>query len=269
MMASSVTPEPPRIEAAFDWTREPEGNWLKRLRAISPPSDEVPYLHLHWLAGWPHAPIQRWVLYEVVPRAMVHPDLLAELDGPNPREVGRWVPDSRVPQHLGGKSWCSDSLVSYDQWVIGHATHGYPVLYWLIQGDRGGYRWQFSTQERRRLRMMGLPDEPPAPGDEPFLAPNEETWRLIAERDRLKHIEADWRARYRTKDSAIAVVSQQRVEAEAEFRASLDKWLRDQVSGALDSFSRSQLVEIVDQLPRGAEVSQREQDRVYQQFLSE
>lgn len=167
-------------------------------------------LVLHWLAGMPYEPVQRWAIWEVIPasqiqkivdeehRAGIEDSLVQgiwkDLKGPDPRTTGQWRPDHRV---FGGKRWVSKSNVSREQWDIHQETGGFPVLCWIVEGDRGGHSWQFGQFEQSFLLahrvepelVQAMAESWPNPGSREYAPYDNRVFHALAERDLLR----DWR----------------------------------------------------------------------------
>lgn len=247
----------------FHWTREPEGNWLTRLRQITPVTRQTEWLRLVWMPGELYQPVQRWVLYLMTPRLDRCPEhLLEQLEGPDPRTLGRWVRDAGYPD---GRRWHSEVEISRMQWLLYRQTRGmgtgwrawlepgcFPKLYWIIQGSEGGHKWKLSPTERQMLRLRGLDRDVPAPGDLPYVEPDERVWSMIETMDRLRdrqfRMRIDQQNRGRlTNAEAGRLVRQERAKEEQQFRWELNAWLERQVKQGLEQtklpFSTSDLPE--------------------------
>jgi len=194
-----------------------------------------PYLKLWWHPGMVYEPVQRWVSFEMVPvLGWIDDMLLDDIKGPSPRVNGEWKEDASVP---GRKRWRSKSIHSLEQWEIFQETGHYPILFWIIQGDFGGHKWQLSPQEQKLLAMAGhQPTDTPAPGDLDY-APFDERvvenllkYNTLQSRDKELYLTE---RRY-TKESAIAIVGKQKSFAEENFRRELQEFLRRQVQQTLE-----------------------------------
>src|ERR1051326_2043925 len=145
----------------FHVSREVPPNWQADLQSVVPRSDRLPWLALRWHAGiQPYGITQRWVIYTMQPRLdLVPEELLASLEGRDPREIGCWVTprvtDSTGQRINGERRWVSDSLVSREQWLAYRETKCFPQLFWIIQGTSGGHKWQLSATETGFLKSVG------------------------------------------------------------------------------------------------------------------
>lgn len=233
--------------------REVPEHWTRELEAIVPRSDQVSWLKIVWHPGHPTTPLNRWVIYELQPRLdLVHPDRLADIRGPAPRTVGRWIPDPSVP---GGKRWKSDSQHSQVQWDLFRETNCYPVLFWIIQGEHGGHPWRLSQAQRRfALSQFGPDFDVPNPGDLPYAEWDERVANAVRAADRLRKWEAehgsDWTARTDDKDTAYGhIVREENAENEALGVAAL-KRLDTEIEDAVRDIPRRMLPGMSD-LPMG------------------
>lgn len=120
--------------------------WETRLREVSPISDHLSWLALHWFA-----PAERWVLYECVPDPFIEISMRSELEGAHPDTLEEWA-----------------RIVSPYQWEMyrSHRVHARPS--WVIQGASGGHKVRFSEADQELCRAAGLPPQPPNPGDLPY-----------------------------------------------------------------------------------------------------
>lgn len=249
------------MASSFEWTRAVPPAWADDLAMLSP-GENVSSLHLSWLAGWPYEPVQRWVVYEVLPvsqvgkiieqehRLNLHDTMIQNLwnavKGPDPRTVGKWIP-AKV---AGGKRWVSNSLVSRNQWDLHKQTGGLPFLSWIIEGDQGGHAWQFGPFEMGFLIAAGV--EPPVaqelaeawpnPGDQPYAPYDARVFRALAERDLLRK----WRESLAWEDRANRTEAGLVLQGEAAHRREdmmrrVMTWLDNQIGEAVSDIPRTLL----------------------------
>lgn len=247
--------------------RVPLKRWEEDLARISPKDGVQPWLQLVWMAGDTWDPVQRWVIYEMMPMLDWLPEYLREaLDGPSPRDPknGRWVHD------IKGKRWESTSPVSLLQWRLYHEHKAYPVLFWIIQGEKGGNKWLFTPGESKILRMRGLPHVPPYPGELEY-APFDN--RVTAQLDRylsLKRRDQELLIQRRSPNvkSAILLLNRRRSEAEETWRTKLSDWLADQVAPLADELDFAlRKVTDVHGLPLGDRHYNKDEDEVEETFV--
>lgn len=175
----------------FAFERDVPPDWIRTLRALSPKSDEVSWLYLHWEPGDPWVPGQRFVLYQMLHESFVDFELVRELDGPHPRSEGHMC-SVKVPGQFQclcrrkTEGWRGGpSAVTLTQWQLYRATGYVPLPFWIIQGTTGGHKWAFDEQERDMLKMADLPSEPPPLGFLPYAPFDERVVKQIVQHNRL------------------------------------------------------------------------------------
>lgn len=242
----------------------------------------MPYLWLAWLPGEDYEPVQRWALWEIIPRYAAHAlvirekrdsgssfteEILLELEGPSPRESGHWKSEPTLP---GGRRWMSNSIIDLRQWQIHREVNGgIPQLYWIIQGERGGHKRQLSTAERRLLRSQGLQPTVPLPGDLPYAPFDGRVMHKIRQRDKLHQWDERWGgARWENRTESMGEAAQVNRETQQtmkrQARWALLGWLEEQIAPAVDQMAR--LVSVSD-LPDGDHHYDRDIDEVEQKFI--
>lgn len=270
--ALALVPHTPRAES-FQWTRKVPKAWQKDLDQLAQ-GERVSSLHLTWQAGWPWSPVQRWEIYEVVPketiaRILTQEDLLGITDsltrglwnavrGVNPRTDGRWVVDPDIPQHMGGKKWRSNSLVSQTQWLLHQQTGGMPHRCWIIEGNRGGHALRLGSMEKSFLLASGvepedvqkLADAWPNPGDLPYAEYDSQTFNALAERDRLLawKLSKPWDARV-DRQTAMDLVLSERATRHEDVMKRVVKWIDHQIGGFVSDIPRTQMQHITHRGP--------------------
>lgn len=213
------------VTVDFEHVRPPEPAWQAALDAIAPPADCLTSLYLAWEPGDVWQPVQRWIIWQVRPVALVRPDVLAELRGPHPRSAGFYHPRRR--RWVGGPA----GLVDRRQWELFHATGGFCTRWWTVQGDRGGHRYRLDATEARVAQMHGHAGDTPAAGDLPYAAPDGRTWALIAERDAMRRhaLLTDFAAR---SPEQLDAEDQQAIQYAQD---ELWRWLSQQLGATLDA----------------------------------
>ena len=226
------------------------------MEEVFPRSTHVPWLKIHWHAGIEYAPSQRWTIYTMQPRLdFVPEDLLECCRGQDPRTWGVWVTPKVSDEYgrpsLGKPRWVSDSFLSHEQWVLFQETQCFPQLFWIIQGDKGGHRWQVSDSERAFLEAIGKPDaDTPQIGALPYAEYDNRVREKLLELDKLRQWRQSWDKRLgaNVSEAGILVQSERKALRESYARKTLD-WLDSQVVEAVDDIPRKVLAQIVDQLP--------------------
>lgn len=183
-------PAPPEVVAA----------WQDRLDGICPRSDAAGWLRMRWMPGEPWAPVQRWVIDEMVPhqllrslaadaerdqRRLVYGLWLSELDGPHPTH--RW--DAIAGQVRRGRN----QAVARFQWELWRAERCWAQPVWVVQGPYGGHKRWYDDLEQRVAAMGGLPTSPPRPGALRYVEPSEATFTRLAAYDRIRQAKQDLR----------------------------------------------------------------------------
>ena len=157
-----------------------QARWAAELAAIAPPSERLSWLKLVWVAGDPWAPVQRWVIYDMEPRA-INPDgwYWEELAGPDPRTrgyfdvvLGRFVPSA-------------DQAIDHLTWRLYRETGCYAHPFWVCQGTTGGHRTDYNALEERMAQQAELPTAPPRLGSLCYAEPDQRTWASLRFYDRL------------------------------------------------------------------------------------
>lgn len=247
---------------AFRWEREVPAAWQTDLHRLNP-GENVSKLWLHWLAGFPYDPVQRWVVYEVLPCNAIGDILEAErkaditqslvrglwedLNGPDPRTNGKWVADRTVD---GGKRWISKSLVSRSQWDVHKLTGGFPLLCWIIEGNKGGHAWQFGPFEQQFLLALNIDPQIvaamtqawPNPGSLPYAEYDTRVFRALAERDLLAKWRRglSWEDRAKRTDAGLILTGESADRRKDMLDRSL-RWLDNQISDAVSDVPRTLL----------------------------
>lgn len=132
---------------------------MTELRRISP----VTTMH-SFLVPFYYRARERWVLYDVMPVELIHPD----------EAQGAPILGHELLRLLRGKrpSDCPESerspFVSDVQHEMFRVYRGYARPFWVLQGSRGGHQVTFSPWQQNVLLSKNLPPEPPQIGDLPF-----------------------------------------------------------------------------------------------------
>jgi hypothetical protein len=244
---------------SFQWTRPVPTAWSEDLAQLTP-GENVSSLHLSWLAGFPWEPVARWTIYEVLPAATVGKiiedeqklgirsslvqSLWQALEGPDPRVLGHWRKDHRVP---GGRRWVSNSMVSRNQYDLHKQTGGLPLLCWIIEGSHGGHSWQFGPFERSFLLDAGIDPETiqalaeawPDPGTLPYADYDYRVRDMLAERDLLRQWKYGRHWTDRTKRTDAGLILQTESEARRkQMQLRMMKWLDTQIADAVSDIPR-------------------------------
>jgi len=156
--------------------------WQAELDRIATPGGKTSWLHLYWEPGYDWEPVGRWMIGQVIPAQSIPSAIRDMLEGPNPADHGHFENDE-----YGHPRWVTDLPgITRRQWQFHKETGNYLRPYWVVQGSRGGHRYQFSFTERRIIEMNGGDPNPPAPGDLPYATPDQRTFAQLGQRDLLR-----------------------------------------------------------------------------------
>lgn len=187
--------------------------WQTLLEAAVPRVEGyVSHLRIVWEAGDPWDTVQRWYLYDCTPRQVfedsaarkrimgVRDDengdaiLIRDLDSHSPREDG-YFDASIVSEDADGTTVQGEYIAlrprecTLQQWHLWHQHGVYGIPWWVIQGDKGGHKRHFSTQEKKALNYRKLPCDPPVPGSLPYAPFDQRVLDRILRYDRLRRTE--------------------------------------------------------------------------------
>ena len=239
----------------FYYEREPDPAWQADLERIAPKSDKANWLEIVWYPGEPYEPVQRWVLYEVMPLLDRVPEgFLEDIKGPDPKVDGYWKKDDDIDPVLATKKtldgtpmrWHSNSVHSHIAWKLFRklGEKAYPLLTWIIQGSKGGHLWQLGQTELGILEGHGIQGaDTPCPGELPYADYDPRVSAKLAERDKLRRWRQStaWDDRGMKKTAAGLWVRGDRKAAEEDYNRRVMKWLEDQIETAWSDLSRVNL----------------------------
>lgn len=161
-------------------------NWEAQLAEHSPPTNRFSWLKLVWEPGYAwEDPVERFMLMQMSPAHAIDEYVLEQLEHPlPPSQMGNyydphmtWVDDDGS-ERIGMFVRNPDCLITEQAYWLYRETGAWAKRYWVIQGEKGGHKYRFTDVERRLLRFMNLPIDPPTPGTLPY-APFDE--RVIAQ----------------------------------------------------------------------------------------
>ena len=202
--------------------------WERELAEISPPTNRWKWLKLYWEEGHPWEPVERYIIGEMVPASSMNAPFMAaileQLQDPAPPSGHGNYFDTAAGVFVRNE----DCMITERAWHCYRETGCWQRPYWVIQGTKGGHKRWFTPVEQRLLRFMGLPTDPPAPGDLPYAEWDERVKNNLAMMDMMRGVQGEMKRR-----QAIAAGSslsqESEKEKEVEFRAMLVKWLAEQV----------------------------------------
>jgi hypothetical protein len=261
--------QPGTVPMQWDMPALDKQRWQEELWRIAPPSSCLSWLLLHWEPGDPWQPVHRWIVMQMIPRKAINNLVLAELEGPNPRDFGSY--DSTKGRFVRHKQ----TLISRQQWELYRKWNCLAVPFWIIQGENGGHKKKFSKTEERIIAMATgrSPNEvsPPAPGDLCYAEPDERLIEKLGQMDRLRAYKLAVSFADRHPDQ---LDSEETAEA-IEMRRHLWNWLESQVDNGIQEQSEFTWKRAVDDIfdnARPVESSEdvgRELEQFEERFITE
>lgn len=235
----------PAPDAVVRHQRDVPPAWERRLREISPISDTHSWLAFRWFDE-----AQRWVLYECIPiRFIADNDKLADLAGPDPDTAdGADVLVSRFQQQMFRL----------------HRVDARPC--WVIQGTNGGHHAAYTKAMQEDHRALGLPTEPPKPGDLPYADFDERVVRQLVEMSKLVRFKNDFgefKRRFGTVDG-------QKREAANALRAARERYVRfinSQFTDGDEEFVTAYRAGDLDHAPRTEDDFVEKDERADQRYI--
>lgn len=230
----------------FHHRREVPTEWQKSLESVVPKRDNLSWLQLVWQSGLSATDtntdehvVQRWEIYECFSPSFVSPDLIRELNGPDPRTLGQFIHDRNHPE-ADRRIWESYSNISRAQWDIYQATGQGSQRFWIIQGTHGGHVWTLSRVEKNFLKAMGLVYDTPLPGDLPYAEFTDATLKKVIEIDRLRkwRHNLDWTDRSHVTQAGLWLKRDRDAE-EDEWGERMLKHLTNEISDVVSDMPRT------------------------------
>lgn len=186
------------------------GDFARALADAFPRREGLSWLLPRWEPGDDWAPIERWVIWEVHPWALVPPGdytlVQPALEGPNPRGTGHYCASGWCECPLKRNRWtggASEGTDYFRQWQVAQelkaaGTPGFPRVIWIVQGQQGGHPPEMGTIEKQLAAAAGLPTAYPAAGDWPYAELDARVVRGLVQRDRLRDAQGLVARRYQT-----------------------------------------------------------------------
>lgn len=216
------------IKQTFIAAQDPPLHWQEELEKVIPRRGSLSYLKIVWEPGERWDPVQRWVIYQMMPLGRNPADDLFKpmLEGPNPREFGYY---DRVAGRFIRRRGAP--MISLKQWQLYRETGRLGHPYWIIQGDQGGHRWQFTRTEKFIIaRKTGQKNvEAPAIGSLPYAPFDNRVMNKLANLDRLRKDE--FAVAFMYQHPELFDVEEERILQQAENE--LWEWLETQVDDRL------------------------------------
>lgn len=160
---------------ALIWERVPHPSWQEELDRITPPdrAENKARSVIWWEPGDEWEPIQRWIVYQMVPLKAVPPEIIRQLNGPHPRSAGEYS------KKLGCWKNGPAPLITKTAWVLHQKFKGWAKPYWIVQGDNGGHRYDLFPWERVLLHLQTGKRDLPLAGDLPYAEPDQRTYDAL------------------------------------------------------------------------------------------
>lgn len=216
-------------------SRQDLDRWQRELETAVPKHDQLTYLRLRWEPGDMWEPVQRYVLWEMIPnevdgKPIVPPEVRAILEGPDVRSKGHY--DPRKGSWVGG---LGNGLVDRATQALFRETGRWGMRYWVIQGENGGHPIlvPWIVKVTSALIDKQAP-EPPAPGDLPYAEPSSLTWRKVMAYDRFRR----WRQGKDWLFRTDADVKQEERDDAERGAAEMTVWWDEQMAEVLDEHKR-------------------------------
>lgn len=206
------------------YRRDVPRDWETQLAELAPRSDQTTWLKLIWEEGYPWERVERFIIYEMIPAHAVDAEILAQLQRATPPQ-GRYdaVLEEFIPE--------DGCMITKRAWRLYQEFQCWGRPYWVIQGSRGGHKRWFNNTERQMLKLAGLPQDPPAPGDLDYAPFDERVVTQLVKHDLLRDEQGRIRAALGKRKIQTLVGFRGKEEADAQtFRKLLLDWLGDQVA---------------------------------------
>lgn len=225
-----------------------------------PRNSVISWLLADWLSDDAGDPIERFVVYQMVPESKVHAEMRYALNGPHPWTLGHW--------RFGKWRSSAQPGLTARKWELWRRHRAEARLFWIVQGSGGGHRYRVNDPTEMKIRRQnGLPPDTPSPGALPF-APLD--WRVY---DNLLDLDQVRRFVYAAEfaNRSPGQLEAQERDAAEDARRALVKWWGRQVDEIVDEagmtgrggwWGRTR-----DQFPRGAEITDAEQ--VEEEFITD
>jgi hypothetical protein len=204
------------------YRRDIPRDWETELAELSPRSEQTSWLKLIFEEGYPWEPVERFMIYEMIPAHAVDPEILSWLQRDTPPQ-GYWdsVLDEFVPEE--GCMITKRAHRLYQEFQC----WGRP--WWVIQGTKGGHKRWFSESDKKLLKLAGLPQEPPAPGDLDYAPFDSRVVTQLVKHDLLRDEQGRIRQGMEDRQGIVGYRAREAKDAK-QFRTLLLDWLSEQVA---------------------------------------
>lgn len=246
-----------RLSVGMEYDRTPPEAWERSIWSVAPPSEHLSWLKLRWEPGDPWDPINRWVIWQMRPRWMVHhpsfdPLRRRELMGPSPRSEGHFCTKRSgyppCPCRRKTEKWRFGAARTIDraQWKLFQDTGCYGTRWWVIQGDTGGHRHRLDLIEQKVARFHGVSGDTPRPGDLPYADYDMRTFKKILDADRV----LAWKGTIAFYERPDVVMDEEERKIEQQAGELLWGWLESQVKQTNFEMTRAERQALIDAAPR-------------------
>jgi hypothetical protein len=213
--------------------------WQSALESFVPKSDRMSYLYLRWEPGDPWQPVQRWVLWELLPMEACPPDIALALKGPHPRSTGFY--NIRTQRWCDGPEGCE--RIDRATWEVFQETGRWGMRFWCIQGKGPGHPLVMPWVVKTVKKLTGDPiAEPPFCGDLPYRLPAEDVWAKVAGYDRYRmwrdEVGSAWENR------TLDDVGREREAGAEKAAAAVTAWWDEMVMEVLDEVPKQRMADI-------------------------
>lgn len=223
-------------DTVFRWDVPVPPAWQDQVARLAPKTERASHLVLWWESGSPAEPVQRWVVYEATPLALV-PRWKLEAFLADPPCCCSY--ESRT---LDRCARCGGVQSPGRHRIRRHlmATECLALPFWVIQGVHGGHRVRYNATEQNWAALMRRPTTPPEPGSLAFAPFDQRVVRRIRLYDRAQ----------RAHQSLAHAYAAEQGRAEQDFRRALSDYLDQGVEAAFDALPLTRRSALIDALPR-------------------
>lgn len=246
------------------YSEAPEA-WVKRLREISPVTENMAHLRFRYRApqpDWNFPERGVWELYSCTPKHLMSKER-AELFEKHWSEVSL-EPEKPVPHAAQMARRISVSSYQHFMW---HTLGVDAQRFWVLQGEGGGTPAQYTRREERLLDACNVPSEAFPLGFFPACPFDERAVKEILQRDRF--IQAELRIEDLLKMDRPEALKAEDDEAEREFRKAFLDWWYVQIQPQKEFMQSTLFKTAADDLPPAPEGLERTLAQWKETFVEE
>jgi len=163
--ATYGTPQPAPADPS-EWQEMIDARWPRDGRM--PAAGRYSWYLLRWEPGWEWAPVNRWVIMQMIPKehALRSQAFMVDFLEMDPPEIvyNKFAPKGQQIIHNGPPVTLAQHRL-YQEWEC------VPHTFWIVQGKRGGHPGSFKPWDKKEAFLRGMPTEPPEPGSMPYAEP--------------------------------------------------------------------------------------------------